>query len=233
VRLRISLATVAMMGICSANALAQAPAAPGSTQPLAAPKQEATKVALVDVGYVIKNHPSLNAEMERLNAEVKTAQEQIEQRRTSLLAESEKVAAAAGAFDTSHPDFKAKQEQLLNQESKLRVDFLGQEKEFAEKRAAVMAKSYQDVSTAINRVAAHYSFDLILRFSKEQNEMNPKNPQSVSFGVQKDVLYQAPGLDVTEHVLYVLKQNVPAVSSVGGGARQATGPTPPVTPTRR
>ncbi|MCY3011541.1 MAG: OmpH family outer membrane protein [Planctomycetota bacterium] len=231
-RLRISLATVAMMGICSAKALAQAPAAAGNTPPSQPPKTGATSVALVDVGYIIKNHPNLNAEMERLNAEVKTAQEQIEQRRTSLLAESEKVAAAAGAFDTSHPDFKAKQEQLLNQESKLRVDFLGQEKEFAEKRATVMAKSYQDVSAAINTVAEAYKFDLVLRYSKEQNEMNPKNPQSVSFGVQRDVLFQAPGLDVTDYVLYVLKSRVPAVPTATAntaGNRMAT----PVTGNRK
>ena len=221
-RLRISLATVAMMGICSANALAQAPAAAGNTPPSQPPKTGATSVALVDVGYIIKNHPNLNAEMERLNAEVKTAQEQIEQRRTSLLAESEKV---ASTFDTNSPDFKAKQEQLLNQESKLRVDFLGQEKEFAEKRATVMAKSYQDVSAAINTVAEAYKFDLVLRYSKEQNEMNPKNPQSVSFGVQRDVLFQAPGLDVTDYVLYVLKSRVPAVPSAAtnnAGNRMAT-----------
>lgn len=230
-RLRISLATIAMMGICSANAIAQAPAAvAGNTPPSQPPKTGATSVALVDVGYVIKNHPSLNAEMERLNAEVKTAQEQIEQRRTSLLAESEKVGTT---FDTNSPDFKAKQEQLLNQESKLRVDFLGQEKEFAEKRATVMAKSYQDVTAAINTVAEAYKFDLVLRYSKEQNEMNPKNPQSVSFGVQKDVLFQAPGLDVTDYVLYVLKSRVPAVPSSAtannAGNRMAT----PVTGNRK
>lgn len=220
-----------MMGICSANAIAQAPAAAaGNTPPSQPPKTGATSVALVDVGYVIKNHPSLNAEMERLNAEVKTAQEQIEQRRTSLLAESEKVGTT---FDTNSPDFKAKQEQLLNQESKLRVDFLGQEKEFAEKRATVMAKSYQDVTAAINTVAEAYKFDLVLRYSKEQNEMNPKNPQSVSFGVQKDVLFQAPGLDVTDYVLYVLKSRVPAVPSSAtannAGNRMAT----PVTGNRK
>lgn len=229
-RLRISLATIAMMGICSANAIAQAPAAAGNTPPSQPPKTGATSVALVDVGYIIKNHPSLNAEMERLNGEVKAAQDQIEQRRTALLAESEKV---AGSFDQNHPDFKAKQEQLLNQESKLRVDFLGQEKEFAEKRATVMAKSYTDVTAAINTVAEAYKFDLVLRYSKEQNEMDPKKPQTVSFGVQRDVLFQSPGLDVTDYVLFVLKSRVPASTPASPAARGATNPNAPATPTRR
>jgi hypothetical protein len=45
----------------------------------------------------------------------------------------------------------------------------------------------------------------VLRYSKEQDEMDPKKPQSVNFGLQRDVLFQAPGLDITDYVLFVLR----------------------------
>ncbi len=208
---RISLATVALMGICSASAMAQAPAA-NAQQPAQpqGPKTGATSVALVDVGFLLKNHPTMNAEMEKIKAEMQAAQDQIETRRKELLSQSEAI---GKNLESSSPEFKQKQEELLNAESKLRVDFMGKEKEFAERQAGVVYKSYQDITTAISTVANHYKFDLVIRFSKEQNEMDYKKPRTVDFGIQRDVVYQAPGMDVTDIALYVLKNNVQATPS--------------------
>ncbi len=209
---RLSLATVALMGIGSASVFAQGPSTqPQAAQPqLSQPKQGPTSVALVDVGYLIKNHPTMNGEMEKITEEMKVAQEQIEQRRKELLSQSEAV---GRNLDSSSPDFKMKQEQLLNAESKLRVDFMGKEKEFAERQATVIYKSYQDITESINTVAKHYNYDLVVRFSKEQSEMDPKKPATVNFGIQRDVLYQSPGMDVTEIVMYLLKEKYKNVST--------------------
>jgi Skp family chaperone for outer membrane proteins len=159
-------------------------------------------VALVDIAAIIKAHPTMEAEMNKIKTQMETAHDTIEGRRKSLIDESEAI---VKNYDTNSPAFKQKQEELLNKESKLRVDFLGQEKEFAEKQAKVVFDSYQDINNAIRTVAYHYGVDLVLRYSKEQDEMDPKKPQSVTFGLTRDILFQRPGLDVTEHVLYVLK----------------------------
>ena len=145
------------------------------------------------------------AEMEAIKAEMTKAQEEIETRRKSLLAETEMV---QKNYDTNTPDFKQKQEQLISQESKLRVDFMGKEKEFAEMQAGVIYRSYQSINKAIEVVAKHYQYDLVLRYSKEQDQMDPKKPQSVNFGIQRDVLFLNPQIDVTELVLNVLKNSV-------------------------
>jgi Skp family chaperone for outer membrane proteins len=208
VHFRICLATVALMGICSASAMAQAPAANGQQpQQPQGPKTGPTSVALVDVGFLLKNHPTMNAEMEKIKSEMQAAQDQIEARRKELLSQSEAI---GKNLESSSPEFKQKQEELLNAESKLRVDFMGKEKEFAERQAGVVYKSYQDITTAIGAVANHYKFDLVIRFSKEQNEMDYKKPRTVDIGIQRDVVYQAPGMDVTDIALYVLKNNVQA-----------------------
>lgn len=230
---RISLATVALMGICSASAMAQAPAAnaPQSAQPQQpqGPKTGATSVALVDVGFLLKNHPTMNAEMEKIKAEMQAAQDQIEARRKELLSQSEAI---GKNLESSSPEFKQKQEELLNAESKLRVDFMGKEKEFAEKQAGVVYKSYKDITTAINSVADYYKFDLVLRFSKEQNEMDYKKPRTVDFGIQRDVVYQAPGMDLTDIVLYVLRNNVQATPAAVKPAVPQTASRPGVGPQR-
>ena len=205
------------MGFCAApTVFGQAPAA-GQAAP-AGPKQGASSIALVDVGYILKNHPNMEANMEAIKAEMTKAQEEIETRRTALLKDQESL---GKTFEPDSLQFKQKQESLISLESKLRVDFMGKEKEFAEKQATVIFNSYQSINRAILTVAKHYQYDIVLRYSKEQNEMDPKKPQSVNFGVQRDVLFHNPGIDVTEIVLGVLNRDEP----------KATVPTSVTTPT--
>ncbi len=203
---RLSLATIALMGCFAVPAaFAQAPAANAAAQPTG-PKVGPTSIALVDVGYILKNHPNMNANMEGLKAEMAQAQDDIETRRKTLLEEQDKI---GKTFEADSPQFKQQQENLISRESKLRVDFMGKEKEFAEKQASVIFRSYQSINAAINRVASHYQYDVVLRYSREQNEMDPKKPQTVNFGIQRDILYHNQQIDITEIVLTVLNSTEP------------------------
>ncbi|MCY2982078.1 MAG: OmpH family outer membrane protein [Planctomycetota bacterium] len=225
---RISLATIALMGFCAApSVFGQAPAA-GQAAP-AGPKIGASSIALVDVGYILNNHPNMNANMEAIKAEMTAAQEDIESRRTALLKDQESI---GKTFEPDSPQFKQKQESLISAESKLRVDFMGKEKEFAEKQATVIFKSYQSINRAIKLVAEHLAYDVVLRYSREQNEMDPKKPQSVNFGVQRDVLYHNPGIDVTEMVLLVLNRDEPKATAPAAATTPTTQPQVPQTANR-
>ena len=227
------MASIALMGFFAApSVLAQAPAAAPQAAP-AGPPRIPTSIALVDVGYILKNHPNMNANMEGIKAEMTQAQEEIESRRKALLADQENI---VKTFEADSPQFKQKQESLISAESKLRVDFMGKEKEFAEKQASVIFNSYQSINKAISLVAQYRQFDVVLRYSREQNEMDPKKPQTVNFGIQRDVLYHNPGIDVTEMVLAVLKRDEPAAAAPAAAqtapvTRSAT-QTVPTTPTR-
>jgi len=227
VHFRISIATIALMGFFAVPAaLGQAPAGSPQAAPTG-PLVPPSRIALVDVGYILKNHPNMNANMEGIKAEMTQAQEDIEGRRTALLKDQEAI---GKMFEADTPQFKQKQESLISAESKLRVDFMGKEKEFAEKQANVILNSYESINRAIKAVASHYQYDVVLRYSREQNEMDPKKPQSVNFGIQRDVLYFNPGIDVTEVVLAVLKRDEPtkvvpvSTTPSAPGVRQATPP---------
>ena len=225
---RITFATIALLGMCAApSAFGQGPQASAQAVAPAGPKNGPSSIALVDVGYILKQHPTMNANMEAIKAEMTQAQEDIETRRKALLAETEMV---GKNYNPDSPEFKQKQETLISQESKLRVDFMGKEKEFAEKQAGVIFNSYQSINQAISVVAKHYQYDLVLRYSREQNEMDPKKPQTVNFGIQRDVLFLNPQVDVTELVLNVLKSNVgasapaPTATATQQPLRSANGP---------
>jgi len=223
------MASIALMGFFAApSALAQAPTAAPQAAP-AGPKTGPTSIALVDVGYILKNHPNMDANMEGIKAEMTQAQDEIESRRKALLADQENI---AKTFEADTPQFKQKQESLISAESKLRVDFMGKEKEFAEKQANVIYKSYQSINNSIELVAKHYQYDVVLRYSREQNQMDPKKPQTVNFGIQRDILFYNAGVDITEVVLAVLKRDMAAAAAqTAPVTRSATQPAP-TTPTR-
>lgn len=208
------------MGICAAQSVfGQAPQAPQAqqAQPVG-PREGPTSIALVDVGHILNNHPTMKLNMEAIKAEMTKAQEDIENRRKALLTETEMV---QKNYDTNSPAFKEKQEQLISQESKLRVDFMGKEKEFAEKQAGVIYQSYQSINQAITVVANHYKYDVVLRYSREQNEMDPKKPTSVNFGIQRDVLFMNPQVDVTDIVLNFLQKSMGAAAGSAATAPAA------------
>jgi Skp family chaperone for outer membrane proteins len=221
------------MGLCAApSVFGQAPQAQAQAQ--AGPKNGPSSIALVDVSYILKQHPTMNTNMEAIKAEMTQAQDDIESRRKALLAETESV---GKNYNPDSVEFKQKQESLISQESKLRVDFMGKEKEFAEKQAGVIYNSYRSINDAISVVAKHYNYDLVLRYSREQDQMDPKKPQSVNFGIQRDVLFINPQVDVTEIVLQVLKSNTPAAASTAAAPVNTPAPIrnagQPNTPQRR
>ncbi len=228
---RITFATIAILGLCAApSAFGQGAQASAQAVAPAGPKNGPSSIALVDVGYLLKQHPTMNTNMEAIKAEMTQAQEDIETRRKALLAETEMV---GKNYNPDSPEFKQKQETLISQESKLRVDFMGKEKEFAEKQAGVIFSSYQSINQAISYVAKNYQYDLVLRYSREQNEMDPKKPQSVNFGIQRDVLYLNPQVDVTELVLHILKSNVGASAPAPTTQPVRSTSAPAATPTQQ
>lgn len=209
--LRFSLATVALLGLCASTASVQA-------NELPQPKVGPTSVALVDVGYLIQNHPTMKGEVESIRLEMENAQKEMDARRKDLMAQSEQV---GKTYDSSSPDFKQKQQELINKESTLRVDFMEKEKEFAERHAGLLARSYKEITDSIQMIANHYKFDLVIRYSKEQDEMDPKKPRTVEFGVQKDVLFRAENMDVTPHVMYVLTSKYPGAAQPAATSQAA------------
>lgn len=225
---RTSIATIALMGLCTTPFLGQVPS--GAAPAAQGAKKGPSSIALVDVGYILKNHPNMNANMEEIKAEMARFQEEIESHRNALLKENEALGAD---YEADTPEFKQKQESLITAESKLRIEFKSKEKEFADKQATVIYNSAQSINKAITLIASDLNYDLVLRYSREQNEMDPMKPQSVNFSLQRDVLYHNSGIDVTEMVLAVLKKDepakaAPATSTPGDAApRQATQPISP------
>ncbi len=96
---------------------------PAQAQQAASPA--GTRIAVVDVGFIVKNHPTIRQQQTAIKDQVKVTQEELVKRREALVKEAEKLK----EFKEGSPQFNQIQEQLANQEAQLKLDMVRKEKE--------------------------------------------------------------------------------------------------------
>lgn len=186
-----------------------------------APQPQTTSVAVVDMDHVLDNHPSFTAQMEAMKKEYQTTMEDFEARRKKMVSELEQL---NSALSPDSAEFKAKQESLVGQDSKLRLEVVNKEKEFGERQARLILDTYNQIVAGVTGAAQYYKYDHVVRYSRKQaSQMNPKKPQSVMIGADREVIYFNPQHDLTDTVIAMLKRDVQpapgASATTGAGTR--------------
>ena len=78
-----------------------------------------TPVAVVDMEHVLDNHPTFTAQMEAMKGEFQQTMKDFEERRKKL---SESIQQLNSQLNSDSPEFKQREEAIVSQESKLRLD---------------------------------------------------------------------------------------------------------------
>ena len=189
-----------ILKICALTALMASVTTFGSIASAQSPAPQGTRVGVIDVGYIFKNHPTMKTQIDNIDKQIKQAEDEINARRESVLKEIDKLR----SFKEDTMEYKQAEEKIANLESQLKLDFMRREKEFAEAKATIIYDAYQQVTGAVKAMAEHNGIDIVLRFS--QDEMDPKKPQSVGGGINRDIVYFNPSMDLTTFVLKLLPQ---------------------------
>ena len=182
----------------------------------------ATRIAVVDVGYIVKNHPTIRQQQTTIKDQVKSAQEELVKRREALVKEAEQLK----EFKEGSPQFNQLQERLANQEAQLKLDMVRKEKELDGVEATMAITFYQELQTLIKSVAEHNQIDLVLRSNREDPDL--KQPATIQMALEKGVVYSKPTLDMTDLILNMIKQQSPAApaapTATGAPVRNAAVP---------
>ncbi len=169
-----------------------------------------TRIAVVDVGFIVKNHPTIRQQQATIKDQVKTAQEELVKRRESLVKEAEQLK----EFKEGSPQFNQLQERLANQEAQLKLDMVRKEKELDGIEATMAIQFYQELQTMIKSVAEHNQIDLVLRSNRDEPDL--KQPATIQMALEKGVVYSKPTMDMTDLVLNMIKQQAPAAPAATG-----------------
>ncbi len=155
-----------------------------------------TRVAIVDVGMIFKQHPTFAAELERLKQEAdafKTASMKAQQ---GLAQEAEGIKAN---FKPDSVDFKNAQTDLAQKAAGLQVDQSQKMKALMEREATLHFQTYQQVKNLIAQYCDAKGVQLVLRYNSQQ--MDPEQPGSVMARVNSSVVYHNPVNDITNTIL--------------------------------
>ena len=199
----------AAVAIVQGSAFAQVPVravqpAPAAAQP---PRSAvpAAHVAVVDVGYIFKNHARFKAEMDRMKDQVMAAENTLKGERDRINGLMEQIK----GFNPGTPEFKKLEAEIAKAQGDFNVSAQLQKKEFMDQEAKVYLQVYTEVEKAVEQFAREHRIAIVHRFDGDPVDNSDRN--QILRGITKPMVYIEPGIDITPDILKML--NTPAVAT--------------------
>ena len=196
---QVAAAVAALMAIALIGGPAQA-------QNPAGANAQKYGVAVIDINYIFKNHPSFEASMKDLQSEFRKVDGEVKGKQQQIVKAQEQKK----SFQPGSAEYKSLDEQLIKMQAALQVEVAQKQKGLVERKAKIYYDTYQQVSQAIKYYAEHQGIGLVLSFNGESTD--PNNPQSIMRSIGKPVHFQNK-VDITPDVLALLNRQNTATPS--------------------
>jgi hypothetical protein len=178
----------------------QAPAAAASAGP-------ASHVAVIDVGYIFKNHARFKTAMDKMKDEVMAAENGLKAERDRINGLMEQIK----GFNVGTPEYKKLEAEIAKAQGDFNVNAQLQKKDFMEREAKVYLQVYTEIEKAVEQFAREHRIAVVHRFDGEPVDNSDRN--QILRGITKPIVYLEPGIDITPDILKML--NGPAVAGAG------------------
>ncbi len=201
---------VAAMAVVEVPAFGQAP---GQAAPAAGSSAgPATHVAVIDVGYIFKNHARFKAAMDKMKDEVMAAENGLKAERDRINGLMEQIK----GFNVGTPEYKKLEAEIAKAQGDFNVNAQLQKKDFMDREAKVYLQVYTEIEKAVEQFAREHRIAVVHRFDGEPVDNSDRN--QILRGITKPIVYLEPGIDITIDILKML--NGPAVAAQGAQPRR-------------
>ncbi len=212
-------AGAAVVALAPSLVFAQAPlaAAPGQVpQPQVRPAAPMTHVAVIDVGYVFKNHVRFKQKMDRMKDEVMAAENSLKSERDRINGLMEQIK----GFNVGTPEYKKLEAEIAKGQGDFNVTAQLQKKEFMDREAKVYLEVYTEIEKAVSQFARQHGIAVVFRF--DGDPVDPADRNQILRGITKPIVHYEGGNDITPDILKLL--NGPAVADQGAARPAAVQP---------
>jgi Skp family chaperone for outer membrane proteins len=202
-----SVVCVGLMAVVEVSAFAQLPGQFPAAQAPAAQAHSAgpaTAVAVIDVGYIFKNHAGFKSAMDRMKDEVMAAENGLKSERDRINGLMEQIK----GFNVGTPEYKKLEAEIAKAQGDFNVNAQLQKKDFMDREAKVYLQVYSQIEKAVEQFAREHRIAVVLRFDGEPVDNSDRN--QILRGITKPIVYLEPGIDITPDILKML--NGPAVA---------------------
>jgi Skp family chaperone for outer membrane proteins len=193
--LPVAAATVALL-----NVVATAPTAQAQAPNPAGANTQRYHIAVVDIGYIFKNHKRHQDAIEKMKSEMSSTE-------AELKSDSEKIRQMEeqrNSFKVGTKEYKDLDEELARNiaDFKLKMDRL--RKDFMDREAQMYYQTYLEVSEAIKYYAQRHDIALVLRFNGDK--VDPARREDVQRAINSSVVFQNQ-IDITPDILALINRD--------------------------
>jgi Skp family chaperone for outer membrane proteins len=211
---RTVIVTAAVAAIGLAVYVGQLWAQTGGTKPTP-PAEMKTKIALVNLTYVIKNY----AKFATFQEELKTAVAPFQATDARLKAETEKLYKELQDSKTSAERRDAIEKELMAKKRQIEDNKNDANKALSKKQEEQLRILYMDVRTVAEKVALSRGFEMVLHFNDAVNAQDYWSAQNVVRKMQAGALmpmYYAGSLDISADIVTTLNSSYKAPAPAAG-----------------
>lgn len=198
-----TLVCAAIVALAQVPARAQAPVAIPQGQPqgqpqAARPTTPASHVAVIDVGYIFKNHARFKGAMDKMKDEVMAAENALKSERDRINGLMEQLK----GFNVGTPEYKKLEAEIAKAQGDFNVTAQLQKKDFMDREAKVYLQVYTDIERAVAQFAREHGIAVVLRFDGDPVDGADRN--QILRGITKPIVYYEAGNDITPDILRML-----------------------------
>jgi Skp family chaperone for outer membrane proteins len=191
-----ALAVAAALGQA---AYAQVPAQPApAAAPTARAATPAAHVAVIDVGYIFKNHARFKQAMDKMKDEVLQAENALKAERDRINGLMEQLK----GFNVGTPEYKKLEAEVAKAQGDFSVNAQLQKKDFMDREANVYLQVYKEIERAVSQFARDNGIAVVYRFDGDPVDATDRN--RILGSITKAIVYYDPQVDVTPDVLRML-----------------------------
>ena len=193
------MAIVALVAAVTASAAqAQVPVRPVQPAQRTASAPPATHVAVIDVGYIFKNHARFKAAMDKMKDEVMAAENGLKAERDRINGLMEQLK----GFNVGTPEYRKLEAEIAKAQGDFNVNAQLQKKDFMEREAKVYLQVYTEIERAVSQFARENGIAVVHRFDGEPVDDSDRN--KILGSITKPIVYHDPQVDITPDILRML-----------------------------
>ena len=159
-----------------------------------------TKVALVDIGLIFKNHPQFSNSLGELRSQAEAFKAESQQLQQQLLRKADQL----NQYEKESVEYQDLEASLAKESASLEVDQRAKMRDLLKDEAQLHFNTYVEVSNFISEYCQEYGIQLVLRFNSE--DMDRKNPQSIMQRVNGGVVFHSQTADITSLIVERIAQ---------------------------
>ncbi|MFM8735151.1 MAG: OmpH family outer membrane protein [Pirellulales bacterium] len=204
-----ALAALLAFGAAAARGQAPAPAQPAPAA-AAAPRAgaPASHAAVIDVGYIFKNHARFKTAMDKMKDEVLQAENALKAERDRINGLMEQLK----GFNVGTPEYKKLEAEVAKAQGDFSVNAQLQKKDFMDREAKVYLQVYAEIERAVGQFARDNGIAVVHRFDGDPVDASDRN--RILGSITKPIVYYDPQIDITPDILRML--NGAAVATAPG-----------------